>query len=389
MATLQIKNFGPIKDSTKIELKSLMLLIGRQGAGKSAFMKVLCFCRWIEKRIMISADDLVTQYTHYNRFIKELKQFHRLNDEYFMDGTSISYDGDSITIDYTGINGNPKIIRKNHYKEKRYNSKLCYIPAERNLVSAIQNVDRAYKSTERDVLFNFIYEWDEARAQYTSEHPHKLAVTGGFSYVNKSGADMLRREDGSETPAFYVSSGVQSVMPLDVMANYITNCVGQKASLSMTDRNVILEAGNESASQRRLVYQSAQLFIEEPEQNLYPESQKSVVLSIVRSLRKAWSSGLEKSLVMVTTHSPYILSVINVLLAASSASEKGIDTEIVEDDCTLPLDAITGYFIGEDGIFQNILDGDVPMLSGNDLDGVSDWVDERISTLNASLYGKK
>ncbi len=75
MASLHIKNFGPISDSTKIELTPLMVLIGRQSSGKSAFMKVLCFCRWIEKKIMVSTDDIVSQYTHYNRFIKDLKLF--------------------------------------------------------------------------------------------------------------------------------------------------------------------------------------------------------------------------------------------------------------------------------------------------------------------------
>ena len=31
-------------------------------------------------------------------------------------------------------------------------------------------------------------------------------------------------------------------------------------------------------------------------------------------------------------------------------------------------------------------DNDIPMLSGNDLDGVSDWVDESISMLNKILF---
>ncbi len=70
MASLHIKSFGPIVDSTRIELTPLMVLIGRQSAGKSAFMKVLCFCRWIEKKMMVSTDDMVNQYTHYNRFVK-------------------------------------------------------------------------------------------------------------------------------------------------------------------------------------------------------------------------------------------------------------------------------------------------------------------------------
>ena len=385
MASLHIKNFGPILDSTKIELTPLMVLIGRQSSGKSTFMKVLCFCRWVEKKIMVSTDDIVSQYTHYNRFIKDLKSFHRLNDEYFRADTELKYDGDVISIEYTGINGNAKIVRKKSFAEKRYNSKLCYIPAERNLVSAIQNVDKTYKATGRDVLFNFIYEWDEAKEPYTYEHPFKLAATGGFSYVNKFGADVLVREDGSETPAFYASSGMQSVMPMDVMVNYITDCVGKNASLSMRERNEISETDNDYAV-RRLFYQSAQLFIEEPEQNLYPESQKLVVMSIVRSLKKALENGSEQSLALVTTHSPYIMSVMNVLLLAAIVTEKGLRQEVIDGDSVLPSSSISGYFIDENGIFQNILDAEVPMLSGNDLDGVSDWVDDSISKLNEVLF---
>lgn len=385
MASLHIKSFGPISDSTKIELTSLMVIIGRQSAGKSTFMKVLCFCRWIEKRIMVSTDDMVSQYTHYNRFVKELKQYHRLNDEYFTEDTNLIYDGDNITIEYKGVNSNARIVRKKTFAEMRYNTKLNYIPAERNLISAIQNVDKTYKATERDVLFNFIYEWDEAKTPYTREHPFKLSATGGFSYVNKSGADVLVREDGTETPAFFASSGMQSVMPLDVMTNYIMERVGKNAPLSMHERNEISKADNGHSS-RRLEYQSAQLFIEEPEQNLYPESQKLVMMSLVRSLKKALANGSEQSMAVVTTHSPYVMSVVNVLLTAAIVSEKGLEQHVIEKDCILPSKAISGYFIDKDGVFQNIMDKEVPMLSGNELDGVSDWVDESISKLNEILF---
>lgn len=385
MVSLHIKNFGPISNSTQIELTPLMLLIGRQSSGKSTFMKVLCFCRWIEKKIMTSTEDLINQYTHYNRFIKELKSFHRLNDDYFKDDTELKYDGDVLTIVYTGRTGNARIVRKRSFAEQRYNSKLCYIPAERNLISAIQNVDKTYKATERDILFNFIYEWNEAKEPYTREHPFRLAATGGFSYVNQSGADILLREDGYETPAFYASSGMQSVMPLDVMTNYITNCVGKNAPLSMVEYNEISKTDHERAL-RRLVYQSAQLFIEEPEQNLYPESQRLVIMSIVRSLNQALANGSEQSMAVITSHSPYVLSVVNVLLAAARVAHEGLDQDVIDKACVLPASSISGYYIDEKGYFQNILDAEVPMLSGNDLDGVSDWVEESISKLNEKLY---
>lgn len=381
MASLHIKHFGPIEDSTKIEFTPLMVLIGRQSSGKSTFMKVLCFCRWIEKRVMVSTDDIINQYTHYGRFVKELKQFHRLNDDYFKKNTSIEYEGDTITIEYRG-GTNPKISRKSDFAQRRYNSKICYIPAERNLVSALQNIDRAYKSTERDVLFNFIYEWDEAKSPSTKSNPYRLSVTGDFSYANKSGNDFIIRNDGTESPAFYASSGIQSVTPLDVMSHYMMSQVGKRAPMSMSDLNAIQEPNS-----KRLTYQSAQVFIEEPEQNLYPESQRLIILSLVKALAEAQKIESETSMIMLTTHSPYILSVINVLLSASAASSKEAGKGIIDSTLLLNPSDVSGYFIDEDGIFKSIVDEDLQMLDGMQLDGVSDWVEEKISQCNKVLYG--
>ena len=381
MASLHIKHFGPIEDSTRIEFTPLMVLIGRQSSGKSTFMKVLCFCRWIEKRVMVSTDDIINQYTHYGRFVKELKQFHRLNDDYFKKNTSIEYDGDTITIEYRG-GTNLKISRKSDFAQRRYNSKICYIPAERNLVSALQNIDRAYKATERDVLFNFIYEWDEAKSPSTKSNPYKLSVTGDFSYANKSGNDFIIRNDGTESPAFYASSGIQSVTPLDVMSHYMMSQVGKRAPMSMSDLNAIQEPNS-----KRLTYQSAQVFIEEPEQNLYPESQRLIILGLVKALAEAQKKESEPSMIMLTTHSPYILSVINVLLSASAASSKESGKGIIDSTLLLNPSDVSGYFIDEDGIFKSIVDEDLQMLDGMQLDGVSDWVEDKISQCNKVLYG--
>lgn len=90
---------------------------------------------------------------------------------------------------------------------------------------------------------------------------------------------------------------------------------------------------------------------------------------------------------MMTSHSPYILSVVNVLLLAAVVSEKVGQAEI-EDEYIIPSSSVSGYFIGDDGMFRNILDNEIPMLTGNDLDGVSDWVDDKISKLNNILYGE-
>lgn len=386
MASLHIKNFGPIKDSTKIELSSLMAFIGRQSAGKSTFLKVLCFCRWAEKSIMLSANkhDIEPFNDFSYNFENWLKEFFRLNNEYFSVDTQIQYKGDCINIDFSGKTFSAKVTPKENFLENRYNTKLCYIPSERNLVSAVQDVGKRYKTQSFDFLANFIDDWMEAKSHYTY-YPLRLSATGDFSYINKSGLDFLVRKDGSETPAFFASSGMQSLMPLEVMTNYITNRVGQNAYLSQEERSKINNQGDLN-SQRRQQYQSAQLFIEEPEQNLYPESQKLVILNLFKMLKKALENGLEQSMAVVTTHSPYVISVINVLLKAAVVQENNLQQTTINKDYILPSKAISAYYINQEGVFENILDKEIPMLSGNNLDGVSDWVEDSISELNQVLF---
>ena len=50
---IQIKNIGPLEDTGVIYIKPMMLIIGKQSMGKSTFMKVLCFCEWLEKKIFL------------------------------------------------------------------------------------------------------------------------------------------------------------------------------------------------------------------------------------------------------------------------------------------------------------------------------------------------
>lgn len=50
MASIQIKNVGPLIDTGQIDLGRFNVVIGKQSTGKSTFMKILCFCQWLEKR---------------------------------------------------------------------------------------------------------------------------------------------------------------------------------------------------------------------------------------------------------------------------------------------------------------------------------------------------
>lgn len=411
MATIQIKNLGPIKDTGLINLTDVLLVIGRQSSGKSTFMKVLCFCRWIEKKIMTSFDNTIQAYTHNKRFTRDLKQFHRIDEMYFKEDTEIIYDGDVVTISLTGIGQNAKINRKLEAWEDRYNSKLSYIPAERNLVSAVQNINDTYKAKERDSIFNFIQEWYEAKDTYGSDNKLNLSLTDDFKYYSDKGLDYVVLPNGKPITSFYASSGVQSIMPIDVMTDYIMGVVGKVVKFSMTDlmnrlmesldtdmRNEIVHGAHEVTEEElapireKMKYQSAQLFIEEPEQNLYPDAQRKLVQNIIRHLKAVTSVGKHRSMVVLTTHSPYVLSILNVLIADAAAVEKKPSDErlkdVVDESTLLPTDAFSAYFINKDGVFEDIKDMEIPMLSGINLDSVSDWVDEHVGRINEILYAE-
>jgi hypothetical protein len=65
---------------------------------------------------------------------------------------------------------------------------------------------------------------------------------------------------------------------------------------------------------------------------------------------------------------------------------EGVD-DFVNYDCYMSPDYYSAYYINDNGTFENLIDSELPMISGVELDGVSDWVEERISKVNNFIYG--
>ena len=191
-------------------------------------------------------------------------------------------------------------------------------------------------------------------------------------------------------------------MPIEVMIDRYSAYVGERASISKHDWRYLFDEMKDSdiaqnaltSKANKAYYQSVQFFIEEPEQNLYPMSQKDLVLNIVKHLVNANKKGYCNSCVVLTTHSPYILSVLNELMAEAKLYVKhtekyieGVD-DFVNHDCFMMPEYYSAYYINDNGAFENLIDSELPMISGIELDGVSDWVDEKISKVNEFIYGR-
>lgn len=434
MASIQIRHIGALKDTGVVPIKRVTLILGPQGAGKSTLMKILCYCRWVEKEIMKDPGQQ-KWYKSYKRFYKGLSEFHRLPQSFFSTESSIAYEGDVVYIYWSGREKSKNaniLIKRQLYQKRRHNPKLAFIPAERNLVSAVQNIDRNYRSNSRDILFNFILELEEARQDYTVNNHLSLSIMPGLSYYNQNGVNLIwHAAEQRLLNAFYVASGIQSAFPIDVISTYLYDQVGRLSPMSASDLSTIflglISSGEKLPDdiqiklkrlETSLQYSSMQLYIEEPEQNLFPSSQRDLILHLLRVMSsvktkeaKAWTEPHPSSLVL-TTHSPYILSVINTQLAMTRArmdlhdNSEGLSEEeqakrLAEldalqrkykeyklSDISLTADEYAAYFVEENGTLKNLIDPSFPMVSGVDLDGVSDWVEDYTNEIYQIAYGR-
>lgn len=402
MQTIEIRNIGPLVETGIIPVSQVMLLIGEQSTGKSTFMKILCFCCWLEKQVMIGGDSIVSKYTHYYRFWNELKKFHHFNDEFLSDSSYIKYDGSAIQIEMRGKKRNAKIVRKPKFAEIRHNLKISFLPSERNLLSSIQNIENLYRSKDVDMLFNYILEWGEARLQFGVANPLDLVFVDKMKYhYDAKNGDVLTLADGhSKIKPYYASSGVQSTLPIQVLATYLAGEVGTSAKISpvdylkqldLTDSKIDIKVMTSVLKniQNRSSYKSFHMFIEELEQNLFPKAQFELVKMLVGLLKKMEqkSTGYT-STVFLTTHSPYVLTALNVMMLASAAYEMSPDkvNDLGLEDYVLPKGAYSAYCI-KDGRFENIVDEEFGFIKGDFLDSVSELVDNYTFELNSIIYG--
>ena len=134
--------------------------------------------------------------------------------------------------------------------------------------------------------------------------------------------------------------------------------------------------------------------IEEPEAHLFPVAQKQLIELLALMVNYQPENQL-----IITTHSPYILTVFNHLLFASRvvaknpAAEEEVK-EIVDKDCWLDPNEFSAYSLGNESFpednakyCESIFDQEKGMLQQNYLDTVSEILGWEFSKLY-SIHGK-
>lgn len=359
MRHLAIKNVGPINE-VEMELNRFNFLIGPQSSGKSTIAKILSTCKWIEKESLAALDENVV--ADGSAFVQLIANFHKL-DGYFDEDSFVDFESDYIHLHYES--GNFKITHKALDKYSR--PKICYIPSERNLVTLPELQGFEFGQTN---LRSFLFDWFNAREFFAPENKTDVLNLGVKYFYDAREFKFKDRIEHSNGKSYGIalgaaSSGLQSIVPMVVMLRYYTgeyfHSFEEKTSFDLdsktknrqkklvdelvlkrikpefnnVDRHELIMSINDGLHNgnaeyrklfesyqeafKRLTVPSKTIFvIEEPEQNLYPSTQMSF-LDMLISLCQG-NCGHE---FLLTTHSPYILNQLNLLVRRNDAGVKG------------------------------------------------------------------
>lgn len=352
MTRLRVKHFGPIREGMKndgwIEFKRVTVFVGNQGSGKSTLAKLYSTFAWIEKAL-VRGDFDRKWFERKNRLTKPFLTYHRL-ENYISSGqtalTEIDYEGEAFSIKYA--NGQLHITKS---KTDGYHlPQIMYVPAERNFISYVKHTRELKLSS--DSLKEFLTEFDNAKASI--KDPLPLPINNAELEYDKLNDTLNIRESDYKLKLADASSGFQSAVPLHLVSQFLANSVQER----IEDRQESMSAGElerfrkEAAKilsqpltveqRRALISTLSSRFnktafiniVEEPEQNLFPQSQWNVLQSLLK-----FNNQGEHNRLVLTTHSPYVVNYLTIAVQGKLLQDKITKNKC--DEAWLPkLDAV-------------------------------------------------
>ena len=331
MNSIEIKNFGPIGSgfNGKMPIYPITIFCGPQGAGKSTVAKLISTFVWMEKAL-VRGDISLNKKTDNAAFFKQQCSFHRIHN-YFKAETEIHFYGTRYNFHYQKEDFS---IEKLSQDVDYPMPKIMYVPAERNFLTVVEHPETLKEIP--DSLFVLFSEYDKALKALRSEIA--LPIDGySLQYDKLNNISWLKGKD-FKVRVSEAASGFQSLIPMVLVTRYLSHIInrGDQASTNLQLTNAIqkriasiLADNTIDENMRRLLIeqQSALLkygkyinIVEEPEQNLFPASQRSILYDLFSAYK-----GIAGSQLIITTHSPYLLDYITLSVKAASIKPKSED----------------------------------------------------------------
>ena len=323
MRTIHIKDFGPVRDTGLIEVRPVTVFCGNQGTGKSTIAKLISMMSWIEKALVrkdVTIEDVRSS------FVDKYCSYHYL-EHYFNSDSFIEYKGDVLYLIYKKSTVKIELRESNGYKMPQ----IMYVPAERNLMVAIENAERIGSLPPALVTMQEVYR----KALTKLRADLKLPVNGFAVHYDKKSKTTWLTDGSFQIQVHEAASGLQSVIPLMMVTKYLMHQIekGTTRDLSAEERERlqkeiagIIQDKNIDENVRKAILNTINgrfknecflNIVEEPEQNLFPTTQRQVVYELLDTLHKR-----EGNVLIMTTHSPYVLNDLTLAVKAGDIKRK-------------------------------------------------------------------
>ena len=380
---LIVKSFGPVKD-LDIIFRKVTLFIGDQGTGKSCVAKLFSTFKWLEK-VLSQKKYKSSYFEQYNRFQTKLCAYHRI-ESFINDNSYIKFEGS--LYDFIYENGNFKVLDK--HRDVNGISKIMYVPAERSIVSVAESKSKLLKELP-DSSETFSDEFVNAKKSF--QNGYNLPFEGlRFEYDSLNDAGWIHGTD-YKVRLPNASSGIQSSLPMCIVSEYLSGKISDKEEIKLSkeekdklEKRVAEIMQNEDYSDNIKDMMIRQLsfanrynrlinIVEEPELNLFPRSQMEVLFSLISN-----NASSDENMLVLTTHSPYSLAIINTMIMGAKAYANANEELRNQIESILPVkyqindDNIAAYRLSSsDAIYcQSVINPNTGLVSKNELDSASD-----------------
>ena len=319
-----IKNFGPLKEVEIDDIKPLTVFIGKSAGGKSIIMKVIVLMRYIYKMVNIRSYLKNAKITRspfklrFNSMLHDgLKGMITAQTEIYY---TVEINGNKYTLKYTnrGLQSDINIPDKDliFFKE-------AYVSGMRSLIPIWASKAVSVKGENLGFFFHETFNDFNDATNVIKEQ--KLEYLNLKMKVRKSGnrpklftIESLQN-DAVPIELRYASSGIQTSAPLVAIVHYFAQGFSfkdafQRSVLNYLYKQDLLTKFTPGINQNKLG-KYVHIHIEEVELGLAPEAQRALMSNLIEEVfhknKKDRKLGL-----MVSTHSPYIVNHLNVLLRA-------------------------------------------------------------------------
>lgn len=413
MRTLKVTNFSCIKSAT-IELERVNLIIGPQASGKSLLSKLAYFL----VEILHNEYNSLVRRESFEKFSAGVKA--RFVDWFPTD----AWGQGKFHIEFTAGNFGVSLTRKSWKEQQKDDFRLKFSPEFKQQYEILLNEVTKAKQLVDEEQFNVSLEFDYRLRETVDKAVDDLLgkdaisrqafIPAGRSFFTSVGKAIAAFEQGrvldptvlrfgrmyaayKERPNFVASKST------DVTAIRATETIfrtllggrlkqeGDTEFLEMEDGRRIPLAAMSSGQQEVFPLMAILpwltfggkreklCYIEEPEAHLFPESQGRLVEALVIA------ANIGSTSLVMTTHSPYVVTKLNNLLKAGAISKKLTDSARRQMDAVINRRSwvvaknVRAYAL-ENGVLRSILNED-GLIDGDYLDSASCSLSDEFSAL--------